>query len=226
MNDPYRPRSWGEVVGQPTDRIRALLDGRDTDESFLFHGPPGTGKTTVAHLIGAEVQGSPGEMLVFNASDERGIDTVRESIIPQANQTTLTGAPMVVFLDEMDAMTKDAQEALRAPIERGRAVFILACNDREAVHSAVKSRCQPFHFDALADGDVRHRIRQVADAEGVDLSDDHLKSIVSFANGDMRAAIKRYTQVARGAYDAEVVEPTTDGSLLESSAREYLEGDS
>lgn len=192
MTEQYRPESWNEVVGQPVEQIRATLDDRP---NYLFHGPPGTGKTTVAYLIAAELQDA---LLEYNASDDRGIDTVRESIIPAARQTTLGGQRPVIFLDEMDSMTTEAQQALRRPMEQSPAVFVLACNDVEAVHAAVKSRCHVYEFGELSKAAVKERLRAIAD-EGVPLGDDRLDSIVSFANGDMRQAIRRYNEVTRGA---------------------------
>lgn len=218
----YRPETWDGVVGQPTDSIRADLE--DGATNFLFHGPSGTGKTTVAYLIGKAVQGSPDELVEFNASDDRGLDAVRERIIPKVHQSTLTGAPMVLFLDEMDSMTKEAQQALRQPMEQSEAYFILACNEIEAVHDAVKSRCYEYEFDALASSAIKARIRQLANAEGHDLSDQHLAVITDFAAGDMRAAIQRYTQVTRGAYTVGATADPVDGSSIEQSARRYLDG--
>lgn len=224
MLDTYRPTTFDGIVGQPTDQIEALLDGKDTP-NFLFYGPPGTGKTTTAHVIARRLQGSDSELMTFNASDDRGIDVVRDQIIPAADQSTLTGAPRVVFLDEMESMTKEAQQALRQPMEQSRAIFILACNELDAVHRAVHSRCQTFEFGPLSDTAIRTRIKQLADAEDVELDRDHLSMIVAYATGDMRVAIQRYQQVVRGAYkDDEGRKVQTDGNTLESDAQRFLDG--
>lgn len=195
--DQYRPTTWDEIVGQATDEIRALVDGRDTPD-MLFYGPPGTGKTTVAYQIARDLQGTDKELMEFNASDERGIDVVREQIIPATRQGTLTGAPRVIFLDEMDSMTKEAQQALRQPMEQSDAVFLLACNDITAVHGAIKSRCYEFHFGEIDDSHVKELVHQIADEQDITLSTDQIETIASFANGDMRAAIQRLRRYETG----------------------------
>lgn len=220
MIQDYRPTTFEEVVGQPTTEIEAMLDG-DQTPNFLFYGPPGTGKTTTAYLIGQEVQGDPERIMEFNASDDRGIDMVRTQIIPAVNQSTLSGAPRVVFLDEMDSMTTEAQQALRQPMEQSSAVFVLACNDLDSVHDAVQSRCHVKEFGALSDRAIRNRITQIAQADGVDLEANEEATIVSFANGDMRCAIQRYIQTVRGVTEEESV-PQTDGNALEQRARTYI----
>lgn len=221
MSDTYRPTTFDGIVGQPTDEIEALLDGPRTPD-FLFHGPPGTGKTTTAYAIARRLQNGTADLMEFNASDERGIDTVRERIIPAADQTTLSGAPRVIFLDEMESMTTDAQQALRQPMEQSDAVFILACNDLSAVHDAIQSRCHVFEFDALSNRAIRQRVQQLADRDGENLDPDHIKTIVSFANGDMRSAVQRYQQVVQGGVESDPSpEPPTDGGSLEAAARQY-----
>lgn len=220
--DQYRPTTFEGIVGQPTDQIRALLDGKNTP-NFLLHGPPGTGKTTTAKVISREVQGSTSELMEFNASDERGIDTVRERIIPAADQTTLSGAPRVIFLDEMESMTKEAQQALRQPMEQSDAIFVLACNDLDAVHDAVQSRCHVEEFGAVPAPAIRTRINQLAQLEGVQVSENDLKTITSFANGDMRNAIQRYEQIVNGSHDSDA-SIETDGNTLEAQAQEFLGG--
>lgn len=220
----YRPTTFDEIVGQPTDEIEAQLLNSDDPPDFLFHGPPGTGKTTTAYVIARHIQGDAAELMEFNASDDRGIDTVREDIIPATKQTTLSGRRRVVFLDEMESMTADAQQALRRPMETSDAVFILACNDIEGVHDAIQSRCATYEFDEIADTAIRQRIKQIAADEGVSLDTNELSMIVGFANGDMRSAIQRYTQVARGVYpDDDGDDGTTDNGTLEIKAHEYLE---
>lgn len=196
--EDYRPTEWREVVGQPTDRIRADLERGA--RRFLFYGPAGTGKTTTAYLIANEVQGGTDSgYLELNASKDRGIDTIRDRIIPIKDATTLTGAPMVIFLDEMEAMTSDAQHTLRQPMEQSHAVWILTCNDVDRVIDPIQSRCYDYEFAALSDAAIRERIQQVAGEDGVDLTENDLDVITSFAAGDMRNAIQRYTQLAGSA---------------------------
>lgn len=223
MTNRYRPDDWDELVGQPTDEIRALMDGRNTP-NFLFYGPPGTGKTATAHLIAETIQGDDKELMTFNSSDERGIDTVRENVIPATGQTTLTGAPRVIFLDEMESMTKEAQQALRAPMEQSDAVFILACNEIDAVHEAIRSRCYDYEFGELSSTAIRKRLRQVADEYGVTITKQQRKMIVGFANGDMRKALQRFDQYATGAVpeEAQVAPGLSDGNQLEQQSQSYL----
>lgn len=224
MTDRYAPRSFDGIVGQDENirRIKARLDGANTP-NFFFHGPPGTGKTATAYLIAEAIQGARSELLKFNSSDERGIDTVQDKIIPVVNTTTLSGAPMVIFLDEMDSMSKDAQQALRQPMQEGNAVFILACNEPDSVHDAVESRCRTFRFGELPDAAVRERVLVWAEMDDVTIPDHHLETIVSFANGDMRAAIDRYEEIVAGVEDEP--DPTAQfdlsGETLESQARKY-----
>lgn len=199
----YRPQTFDGIKGDHIAEIESRVAGGDTP-NFLFYGPPGTGKTTTAYAIAREIQGTTDELLEFDASDDRGIDAVRDSINPAANQTTLTGAPMVIFLDEMDSMTKEAQQALRKPMEQGSAVFVLACNDLHAVHNAVRSRCREYEF-TLSERAIRERIAELADRDGVSLSDRQLDMVVGFAAGDMRAAIQRYIEVADGMADSPAV---------------------
>lgn len=223
--EDYRPRSWDGVVGQPVDEIQRLIDGAYTP-NFLFYGPAATGKTTVAYLIAREIQGSVAELMEFNASDERGIDVIRDKIIPVVDQTTLSGAPRVIFLDEMESMTPEAQEALRQPMEQGKAIFVLACNEVDRVIDPLRSRCYDYEFGPVDAASIKERVQQLGEREGVDLSDDDLNSVASYADGDMRKAIQRYTQLARGIYSEERERtPTSDGVNMERAARDFLDGD-
>lgn len=218
--DDYRPTTWDDVVGQPTDEIQAQIDGRNTP-NMLFYGPPGTGKTTVAHLVTRELMGGVSDLMELNASHGRGIDTVRDEIVPATRQGTLTAAPRVIFLDEMEAMTEEAQQALRHPMERGRAVFLLACNDVSGVHDAVRDRCREYHFDSVSDRAIRRKLKGIAEREDIDVSEGQLSSITAFANGSVRSAIQKllaapHEQDGDGPTDAQL------GGNLENAANEYL----
>lgn len=186
LAEQYRPTQLAELVGQPADEVRAILDGRESPNLLLI-GPPGTGKTTTARCVARELHGSTEPLYELNASDDRGIDTVRDTIQRVAHNVTLSGEPPVVFLDECDSMTRTAQQALRRPMENAPAVFILAANDREPIHDAVRSRCVTFEYGAVDRTAIETRLREVAQdlgADGVNVGE-----IASDANGDMRRAL-------------------------------------
>lgn len=189
MSDKYRPTKWAEIVGQPVDEIAALVDGRDTP-SFLFYGPAGTGKTTTAYQITRDIHGTTDELLEYNASDDRGIDFVRHEVKPKAQSFTKSGHYPVVFLDEMDEMTREAQAALKQVIVQSPAVFILACNRIQAVDPAIQSRCYDYEFPALTQSAIKSRLAQIAGEHGIDVGEDQLSQIAADSDGDMRKAIQ------------------------------------
>lgn len=185
LAEQYRPTELAELVGQPADEVRALLNGRETP-NLLLVGPPGTGKTTTARCVARELHGSTEPLYELNASDDRGIDTVRDTIQRVAHNVTLSGEPPVVFLDECDSMTREAQQALRRPMENAPAVFVLAANDGEAIHDAVRSRCVTFAYDQVDRTAIETRLREVAQDLGADVN---VGEIASDAEGDIRRAL-------------------------------------
>ncbi|KAK2076424.1 hypothetical protein QBZ16_000949 [Prototheca wickerhamii] len=190
---------------------------------LLFYGPPGTGKTTCALAVVRQLFGAEqlkNRVLELNASDERGIAVVRSKIktfaaIAVGQQTTLDGARLppykVIILDEADAMTNDAQSALRRTMEVYSKVtrFIIICNYVSRIIEPLASRCAKFRFKPMH-GDVIHsRIEHICTAEGVELSPGTLQALSKVAGGDMRRAITTLQSAARLGGKGGVVDAAT-----------------
>ncbi|MDR3292223.1 MAG: replication factor C small subunit, partial [Methanobrevibacter sp.] len=190
-----RPQSLDDIVGQKhvTDRLKKYVGNDDGMPNLMFTGPAGVGKTTTALAL---VKSTIGEywrqnFLELNASDARGIDTVR-TIIKEFCRLKPVEAPFkIVFLDEVDNMTKDAQHALRREMEMytKTAVFILSCNYSSKIIDPIQSRCAIFRFTPIKGQEIINRLKIIANEEKVDYDDSAIESIVYFAEGDMRKAI-------------------------------------
>ncbi len=149
--------------------------------------------TTAAQAVARELYGEDWaeHFLELNASDERGIDVVRDRIKSFA-RTSFGGANYrIIFLDEADALTSDAQSALRRTMEQfsNNVRFILSCNYSSQIIDPIQSRCAVFRFASLADEAVEEQIRLIAEAEDIELTQDGVDALVYAADGDMRRAI-------------------------------------
>jgi len=149
--------------------------------------------TTSAIAVARELYGEDWEehFLELNASDERGIDVVRDRVKSFA-RTSFGGANYrIIFLDEADALTSEAQSALRRTMEQfsNNVRFILSCNYSSQIIDPIQSRCAVFRFSPLGDDAVAARVRKIAETEGINLTDDGVDALVYVAGGDMRAAI-------------------------------------
>jgi replication factor C small subunit len=143
----------------------------------------------VRELFGEEWRGN---FIELNASDERGIDVVRHKVKDFARTAPLGGADFkVIFLDEADALTNDAQSALRRTMERYSSIcrFVLSCNYSSKIIEPIQSRCAVYRFRSLSDDAVSERMKKIAEAEGVEVTEGGMGAIVYVARGDMRKAI-------------------------------------
>ncbi|HEV8359510.1 MAG TPA: replication factor C small subunit [Candidatus Thermoplasmatota archaeon] len=208
--EKYRPLKLADVVGQEevTSRLQAYVKSGNMPH-LLFAGPAGTGKTTSAIALARELFGEDWRQNFqeLNASDERGIDVVRGKIKEFARTSPLGGASFkIIFLDEADALTDDAQSALRRTMERfaGTARFVLSCNYSSRLIEPIQSRCAVFRFRPLKPEDITKMVRKVAKEEKLEVSKDGLEALLYVASGDMRRAINTL-QVA-GSLGKEVTE--------------------
>jgi len=160
----------------------------------MFAGSTGSGKTTCALALAKELfgEGWKDNFVEMNASDERGIDVVRGKIKEFARTSPIGGAGFkIIFLDEADALTNDAQSALRRTMERYSAIcrFIISCNYSSKIIEPIQSRCAVFRFRQLKMEDVKKYLQQIAKVEKLEVAEDALDALVHVANGDMRKAV-------------------------------------
>ena len=191
----YRPEKLDKVVGQTeiVKRLQAYTKERDM-MNMMFVGPAGVGKTTCAVALANELYGEEVTMnfLELNASDERGIDIIRGKIKDFAGTLALGKVPFkIIFLDESDSLTRDAQNALRRTMEKYTRTcrFILSANYSSKIIPPIQSRCALFRFRGLKDNEIKEMIERIATQEMVKLDEGASDALVYVSEGDMRKAV-------------------------------------
>jgi len=213
--EKYRPSRLADIVGQDeiVERLSSYVKSGNLPH-LLFTGNAGVGKTTAAVTLAKEFFKDSWQMNFreLNASDERGIDVVRNQIKQFARTNPLGEASFkILFLDEADALTTDAQAALRRTMESYAQTcrFILSCNYSSKIIDPIQSRCAIYRFKPLSPDAVKEEVRRIAGREGLTITDGAMDAIVYIAQGDMRKAINA---VQGGA----IISPTIDEKMVYS----------
>jgi len=193
--EKYRPIIFDEMVGQQeiVKRVRSLVQAMNIPH-LLFAGPAGIGKSTLALIIVRELfkEKWRENYLELNASDERGIDVVRQKVKDFARTKALGNVPFkVIFLDEADALTKEAQQALRRTMENYTSTcrFIMSCNYSSKIIDPIQSRCVVFRFKLLEKKDIAEVLKKIAANENLQIDEEAISSIYEMGEGDCRRAI-------------------------------------
>ncbi|MFO8016617.1 MAG: replication factor C small subunit [Candidatus Woesearchaeota archaeon] len=190
--EKYRPQNFSEIRGQKdvVSKVEALVKSRNLPH-LLFAGPAGTGKTTLALVTAKQLfgEGWRSNFLELNASDERGIDIIRNKVKDFARTRAIGDVPFkIIYLDECDALTREAQQALRRTMENYTQTcrFILSANYSSKIIDPIQSRCAIFRFRPLSRDDIMSIIDNIASGEGIEVSGDAKTALYDVSKGDCR----------------------------------------
>jgi replication factor C small subunit len=190
--EKYRPARLDDIIGQVAivDRLRAFVKEKSFP-SMIFSGPAGVGKTTSAVAMAKELYGDSINMafLELNASDQRGIEIIRGKVKEFAKTLPLSsGLVKIIFLDEADALTSEAQHALRRTMEKYSSTtrFILSANYASKIIEPIQSRCVVLRFKPLRDEEMRQYIERIVKGEKLDIDDRGIEALIYVSEGDLR----------------------------------------
>ena len=208
----YRPQTFEEVAGQQhiVKTLKNALKSGKIAHAYLFAGPRGTGKTTMAklfakalnceHGIGCQcnecknclsiIDGSHPDVLELDAASNNGVDEIRE-LIDKVKYGTILGRYKVYIIDEVHMLSTGAFNALLKTLEEPpeHVIFILATTEPHKILPTILSRCQRYDFEKVSDEDIKERLHQVLDEEGIEYNEEAIKLIVKLADGGMRDAL-------------------------------------
>lgn len=194
LSDVYKPVGLDDIIGQEDInwRLKKYVETGKMGH-LMFSGAPGVGKTSCAHALAHDIFGDTkkSNFSVFNASKTRGIDFIRDKIATLCAIQPVSAPFKIIFLDEADALTIDAQEALREIMMAHTKItkFILGCNKPEKIIAPIQDRCRVFRFQKLTIENIMVNILIICKQEGIDYTLEPIEKIAKASNGSMRRAI-------------------------------------
>ncbi len=190
--EKYRPKNLNEVIGQKliVERLKSFVKAGNFP-NMIFAGSAGIGKTTCAIAMANDLYSGSfdGAFKELNASDARGIDVIRGQVKEFAKTISIANIPIkIIFLDEADALTSDAQHALRRTMEKfsSETRFILSANYASKLIEPIQSRCVVFRFKPLSEVDMEEYIKRVAESEKLDINEKAVEALIYVSDGDLR----------------------------------------
>lgn len=211
--EKFRPKTLDEYVFHDSHQRAAFtkMVNEKTIPHLLLSGIQGSGKTTIAQILTRNMDIDDTDILVINASDERGIDTFRDTVKNFASSMSM-GAFKIVHLEEADMLTPPAQAALKRFMEEVHETvrFILTCNHENKIIPPIKSRCQHFHFKAGDKNDIAEYLIRILSAEHIKFDLDLLDKYVAQGYPDIRKIVNNLQQ---NSIDGVLVEPVTTGAV-------------